>query len=87
MDAFTETIRRKERPMIGEEVIAIWDDGIDGAELYEVQKLVRCKDCVYCNVQNTKYLYAICQRHGIEFKPFEDDIRTHGCTWGERKGE
>ena len=49
--------------------------------------IVRCAECVYCNVQNTKYLYAICERHGIEFKPFEDDTRTHGCTWGERKGE
>ena len=49
--------------------------------------VVRCADCVYCNVQNTKYLYAICQKHGIAFKPFEDDTRTHGCTWGERKGE
>ena len=47
--------------------------------------IVRCKECVYCNIQNTKYLYAICERHGIEFKPFEDDTRTHGCTWGERK--
>jgi hypothetical protein len=47
--------------------------------------IVRCAECVYCNVQNTKYLYAICERHGIEFKPFEDDTRTHGCTWGERK--
>ena len=49
--------------------------------------IVRCAECVYCNAQNTKYLYAICERHGIEFKPFEDDTRTHGCTWGERKGE
>ena len=47
--------------------------------------VVRCAECVYCNIQNTKYLYAICERHGIEFKPFEDDTRTHGCTWGERK--
>ena len=47
--------------------------------------MVRCAECVYCNVQNTKYLYAICERHGIEFKPFEDDTRTHGCAWGERK--
>ena len=47
--------------------------------------IVRCVDCVYCNIQNTKYLYAICERHGIEFKPFEDDTRTHGCAWGERK--
>jgi len=52
--------------------------------------IVRCSECVYCNVQNTKYLYAICERHGIEFKPFEDDTRTHGCAWGkqtEREGE
>jgi hypothetical protein len=46
--------------------------------------IVRCKDCVYCNVQNTKYLYAICERHGIAFKPFEDDTRTHGCAWGKQ---
>jgi len=52
--------------------------------------IVRCSECVYCNVQNTKYLYAICERRGIEFKPFEDDTRTHGCAWGkqtEREGE
>ena len=47
--------------------------------------IVRCAECVYCNIKNTKYLYAICERHGIEFKPFEDDTRTHGCAWGERK--
>jgi hypothetical protein len=46
--------------------------------------IVRCSECVYCNVQNTKYLYAICERHGIEFKPFEDDTRTHGCAWGKQ---
>ena len=48
-------------------------------------EIVRCKDCVYCTVQNTQYIYAICQRHGIEFKPFEDDTRTHFCAWGERR--
>ena len=47
--------------------------------------IVRCSECVYCNVQNTKYLYAICERHGIEFKPFEDDTRMHGCAWGSGK--
>lgn len=46
--------------------------------------IVRCSECVYCNVQNTKYLYAICERHGIAFKPFEDDTRTHGCAWGKQ---
>ena len=49
--------------------------------------IVRCSECVYCNVQNTKYLYAICERHGIEFKPFEDDTRTHGCAWGISRSE
>ena len=44
--------------------------------------LVYCDECAYLSVQNTKYLYAICQRHGIEFKPFEDDTRTHYCAWG-----
>ena len=43
---------------------------------------VTCAECAYLNVQNTKYLYAICERHGIEFKPFEDDTRTHFCAWG-----
>ena len=45
-----------------------------------------CDECVYCSVQNTKYLYAICQRHGIEFKPFEDDTRSNFCSWAKMKG-
>ena len=31
--------------MIGEEVIAVYGDAGDGEELFEVQKLVRCKEC------------------------------------------
>jgi len=53
-------------------------------------EIVRCAECVYCNIQNTKYIYAICERHGIVFKPFEDDTRTHFCAWGvkaDRKTE
>ena len=61
-------------------------DEIDGFADNSID-IVRCSECVYCNVQNTKYLYAICERHGIEFKPFEDDTRTHGCSWGERKDD
>lgn len=55
-------------------------------EIYDAPSIdiVRCSECVYCNVQNTKYLYAICERHGIAFKPFEDDTRTHGCAWGKQ---
>ena len=76
------TIRRKERPMIGEEVIAIWDDGIDGAELYEVQKLVRCKDCKHRYDDGwleprwtCDFLKDMCLK--------DDDF----CSYGERKGE
>ena len=72
-----------------------WSEYHDGFTAYSQMEIdtapsidiVRCSECVYCSVQNTKYLHAICQKHGIEFKPFEDDTRTHGCTWGERKGE
>ena len=76
------------------EIIVRYDDKqsfIYGNTLGEViGELVRCAECVYCNIQNTKYLYAICERHGIEFKPFEDDTRTHFCAWGikaDRKTE
>ena len=31
--------------MIGEEVIAVYGDAGDGEELFEVQKLVRCREC------------------------------------------
>lgn len=58
---------------------------IESLPSVDAVEVVRCKDCVYCTVQNTKYIYAICQRHGIEFKPFEDDTRTHFCAWGERR--
>ena len=65
-----------------EDVVSVTD--IDEAPSIDI---VRCSECVYCNVQNTKYLYAICERHGIEFKPFEDDTRTHGCAWGKQTEE
>jgi hypothetical protein len=78
VDAFTEAIRRNERPMIGEEVIAIWDDGIDGAELYEVQKLVRCKDCKWYNGR-----YYFNEKSCFPKAPNADDF----CSYGERKGE
>ena len=64
--------------MIGEEVIAIWDDGIDGAELYEVQKLVRCKDCMWRDKDNQgedycTYVKGLADINGDSF-----------CSWGER---
>lgn len=41
--------------MIGEEVIAYYGDAGDGEELFEVQKLVRCKDCKWYEKPHIKY--------------------------------
>ena len=49
--------------------------------------IVRCKDCRHLDVWNLKNIYAVCSKHGITFEPFEDDTRTHFCSWGERKEE
>lgn len=64
--------------MIGEEVIAIWDDGIDGAELYEVHKLVRCKECKYCVSGQCWKADGLDKLDG---NVTEDDF----CSRGERK--
>lgn len=68
-----------------EYVEVVYKDDIDDAPTIDAVPVVRCKDCVYCTIQNTKYNYAICQRHNIKFKPFGDDTRTHFCAWGERR--
>ena len=52
-----------------------------------VKVVVRCKDCRYLDVWNLKNIYAVCSKHGITFEPFEDDTRTHLCSWGERREE
>ena len=48
-------------------------------------ELVRCKDCRHLDVWNLKNIYAVCSKHSITFEPFEDDTRTHFCSWGERR--
>lgn len=47
--------------------------------------LVRCAECKHLEVLNTRLLYALCRKFGVDFEPFETDTRTHGCSWGERK--
>ncbi len=54
-------------------------DGVDAAEV------VRCCDCRYCNVINSRTVYAKCELHGHAFEPFQEDTRTHFCSWAERK--
>ena len=50
-------------------------------------ELVRCKDCKYYEVINTKYIYAVCNQLDIAFETSKDDTRTHFCSWGERSEE
>lgn len=59
--------------MIGEEVIAYYGDAGDGEELFEVQKLVRCKDC-----KKAKSWKCPLYRAGYTYKA--DDY----CSDGER---
>ena len=49
--------------------------------------IVRCNECEWLKVHNTKELYAECRKWHIRFYPFDEDTRTHGCSWGEREGE
>jgi cytochrome c-type biogenesis protein CcmH/NrfF len=50
-------------------------------------ELIRCKDCKYLDVINSNALYARCEKHGIEFLPFEDDTRECFCSWAEWREE
>ena len=59
-------------------IVKTWD---------EVGELIRCKDCRYLNVINSNAVYATCEKHGIEFLPFEDDTRECFCSWAERTKE
>ena len=69
--------------MIGEEVIAVYGDAGDGEELFEVQKLVRCKECKYA---------PICS-HSVQHTTHEPTSVTIGyksvdfCSYGERSSE
>ena len=51
----------------------------------DLVSVVRCKDCRHLDVWNLKNIYAVCSKHSITFEPFEDDTRTHFCSWGERR--
>ena len=61
-------------------------DSENGILIRETE-LIRCKDCKYLNVINSNAVYARCEKHGIEFLPFEDDTRKCFCSWAERKEE
>ena len=51
------------------------------------EEFIQCKECKYLNVINSNAVYARCEKHGIEFLPFEDDTRECFCSWAERVEE
>lgn len=63
--------------ILGEEVIAYYGDAGDGAELFEVQKLVRCKDCKHYISDGGALM--MCEVHD-GLLAYEDDY----CSYGER---
>ena len=73
--------------MIGEEVIAVYGDAGDGEELFEVQKLVRCKECKYfidnLTEDDADEAYDACRWDWKKCIPKADDF----CSYGEREGE
>lgn len=62
--------------MIGEEVIAIYGDAGDGAELFEVQKLVRCESC-----KHWAYGKDLCTLHDMGM------VSEDFCSYGEKSDE
>ncbi len=68
-------------------IVPIYQFPKDGMNIPIVGELIRCSDCKYLNVINSNAVYARCKKHGIEFLPFEDDIRKCFCSWAERKEE
>ena len=67
--------------MIGEEVVAVWGDAGDGAELFEVQKLVRCKECDAYMTDGYAEGCGFCAYHQSVVKA--DDF----CSYGERSSK
>ena len=47
--------------------------------------VVRCWDCKHLHMWDQKDRYAFCPKTNILFSPFEKDIRTFFCSYGERR--
>lgn len=70
--------------MIGEEVIAYYGDAGDGEDLFEVQKLVRCKECKHNPKYTKDFQYGkcvyTCDDDWYACEPMDDFF----CAYGER---
>ena len=67
------------------EIFSDSEDAIYRVPSADVVEGIKCSECEFLRIYNTKDLYARCTKWDINFFPFETDTRTHGCSWGERK--
>ena len=44
---------------------------------------VSCSNCTHLKIVNTSDVYAVCNKNGIVFRPFEVDTRTYSCPNNE----
>lgn len=65
----------------------LYNHGLIQEEQYRnCVQVIHCADCRHIEVINSNEIYAVCNKFGYQFLPFEDDTRTHFCSWGEMKG-
>lgn len=44
-----------------------------------------CAECNHLEIINEEPIYAMCRKHGITFRLWEEDTRTNFCNYGERR--
>ena len=42
-----------------------------------------CSNCTHLKIVNNSDVYAVCNKNGIVFRPFEEDTRTYSCPNNE----
>ena len=60
---------------------------IDNQPTADVEEVVRCENCKHIKVANSPTVYARCEKTKFLFESFQTDIRTHFCSFGERRGD
>ena len=63
----------------------VYCQDIDEAPTVDAVPVVRCQDCKHLHMWDQKDRYAFCPKTNIVFSPFEKDIRTFFCSYGERR--
>ena len=65
----------------------VYCQDIEEAPTVDAVPVVRCRECKHLHMWDQKDRYAFCPKTSIVFSPFEKDIRTFFCSYGERKEE